>query len=575
MLRSIGISGARPVLEIKPDSSFIVFQGPPSEGRSTELSGKLVMNLSETVSVKNMRLLLWGERKVSWLPDMAYNSTRIHSRHRFLHHEIHFDPSGSSQLPVPKNKSYKIHAGSHSWEFNFNMPSTLDESVEGIPTSHVIYGLTAWVDTGFFGKTLKAKHHIRVIRTPGPDTMDMEQISEDIWASKLAYKITIPQRNYIVGTAIPVNFTLIPLRKGIEIGKIVMELVETTFLQTDIRGPEMSKTYHTLVAHMEGEMPSDSLHLVPDGVEDVDQLFDEAHRFQLKLELPKSLTKCRQDVDAEFIKISHKLKIRVFLHNPEGHTSELTIKHNIHLFISPHLPPNDDQSVRVDENLLALQAAQDEADQNAPPLYGMHQLDELYSDIDPSGFMTPRGTSGTNTPFYGHSRHTSVEDLPGLMLHSDPGASAAVLQSRLRNLSLHDYIAAPEYDHVRPARYAPSRHPSSGSSTPGGYFAGAVPGTEHAPGYDMMALTRTPSYNTAVRTPVRTPISEDLPTYEFATSRPPSPIPSSPTRHSTPSPRASPRRVIDPLDEETERNTVLNSRRVSPTSLGLPLDERR
>lgn len=389
------------------------------------------------------------------------------------------------------------------------------------------------------------------------------QINEDIWASKLAYKITVPQKNYIVGTSITADFVLIPLRKGVEISTIKMELIESRQLFCDYAGRRISHQHDMVVVQKDGMMPENSAHTVPNGVDDTDQLFDESHRFTMSLDLPKSLKSCRQSVDTENIRLSHKLRLYVNLHNPEGHTSQLLVKNHVHLFISPNLPPNEDQSVVVDHNVINSTAMQDDLNQNAPPTYGLHQLDELYNDIDPSGFMTPGGrgsigNSGANTPFYGHSRSGSAEDLASLdaVAHTNgEGASASALHHRLQNLDLNQ--------NNRSARFAPRQH-NSGDSTPHSAHEDARPppssssyfaGTE----YDMEALARTPSYNTAVRTPARTPISEDLPTYEMA-SRPSSPSRTPRSGHSTPSPA----RSLDTLTEETRRNTQINSQRASP-----------
>jgi arrestin-related trafficking adapter 4/5/7 len=392
------------------------------------------------------------------------------------------------------------------------------------------------------------------------------QINEDIWANKLAYKITVPQKNYIVGTTITTDFVLIPLRKGVEIKTIKMELIETRTLFCDYAGRRISHSSETVVASSEGDMPENNEQRVPEGVDDADHLFDESHRFSMSLPLPKTLKSCRQSVETENIRLSHKVKLYINLHNPEGHTSQLLVKNHVHLFISPNLPPREDQSVVVDPNILNAEAMRDEAHQNAPPTYGLHQLDEIYHGIDQSGFMTPGGlgsmvNSGANTPFYGHSRSGSVENLGSLDAVAD-SASAAALHNRLHNLSMNQ---------EQPVRLAPSRHHSSGGSTPHSppdetlhepprsYFSN-VDGYE----YDMEALARTPSYNTAVRTPARTPLSEDLPTYEIATSRPSSPSRTPRSGNTTPSPA----RSLDTLREETERNTEFNSRRASPRTSG-------
>lgn len=551
-----------PVLEVKPDSPFVVFYGEPSGAQDTELKGKLVLTNPESMNVKSIRVTLTGTRKISWHTTHTVTPQPIGEKRIFLIETSNLFPVDGS-----KNKPHKINAGVHEWDFKFKMPSTLDESVEGLPSNWIVYSIKATVDRGYMSKPLTASSHIRVIRTLGRDLLDtvpMEQINEDIWASKLAYKITVPQKNYIIGTSITADFVLIPLRKGVEIKNIKMELIESRQLFCDYASRRVSHQTDSHVAKKEALMPENSANRVPDDVEDADQLFDECHRFSMTLDLPKSLKYCRQSVDTDNLRITHKLRLYVNLLNPEGHTSQLLVKNHVHLFISPNLPPGEDQSVVVDPNVLNHQAVHDEVNQNAPPTYGLHQLDSLYHDIDPSGFMTPGGhaslaNSGANTPFYAHSRSGSEDNLQSLNAVAG-GASATALQHRLQNLDLAQEGVG--------GRFVPQRqqsHHSSGGSTPHSVpeNAGLVPPSNYfANGeYDMEALGRTPSYNTAMRTPARTPISEDLPTYEIATSRPSSPSRTPTSRGTTPSPT----RSFDTLREETERNTQINSRRESPT----------
>lgn len=60
------------------------------------------------------------------------------------------------------------------------MPSSLDESVEGLPTNWIVYTLKATVERGYMaGGKLTTSSHIRVIRTLGRDLLDsvpMEQV---------------------------------------------------------------------------------------------------------------------------------------------------------------------------------------------------------------------------------------------------------------------------------------------------------------------------------------------------------------------------------------------------------------
>lgn len=196
-----------------------------------------------------------------------------------------------------------------------------------------------------------------------------------------------------------------------------------------------------------------------------------------------------------------------------------------------------------------------------PPSYERHQLDQLYDDIDPRNFM-----SGQNTPFYAMSRSTSRENLNGLF-HSATAANTAAnsrgggahdlgdLQSRLAQLQDRESHWNIDEDFAHPSPRVsiqsppptnlPSRHSAlsfrgllrqNSVRTPNdsGYFpAQAQAHPPRAEGsnsnattpYDMDALARIPSYNTAVRTPVVTPPAtrDGLPTYDIAMSTPNSP----------------------------------------------------
>ena len=204
---------------------------------------------------------------------------------------------------------------------------------------------------------------------------------------------------------------------------------------------------------------------------------------------------------------------------------------------------------------------------HAPPLYEQHHFDQLYSTVDLSGYMTP--VQEAHTPLVSHSRIGSVDDLTSMGAAVSGNFSANVLQTRLSNLQNRDlsrgtlnysHISSDEGSSLRPALQlasddeimlpmhsgngpvsfpdhpsntggngtghsnsnALSRHPSeeersrSGAQTP-----------QHVE-YNKEDLSKVPSYSTAMQAPTRTPIHNGLPTYQKATSRPPSPSPAVP-----------------------------------------------
>lgn len=199
-------------------------------------------------------------------------------------------------------------------------------------------------------------------------------------------------------------------------------------------------------------------------------------------------------------------------------------------------------------------------DELTPPQYGEHQFDQLYSDIDPSGYMTPAGgVSGRGTPFQSRSRSVSAENLASMdgVASSDFGVS--VLQSRLSNLDIAgtNRVArdrsqlstsgdGTELGSFETARMDDSNTPQN-SLTPCGYFGqtvgnmgGQSPGTsvpvsrrvseedEVASGpatpqhieYSAESLAKVPSYATAIQSNPRALVNDGLPTYQSATRTP-------------------------------------------------------
>ena len=147
------------------------------------------------------------------------------------------------------------------------------------------------------------------------------QTNEDVWADKVCYKITIPQTNFIFGTQATADFQLIPLRKGVTIGAIKMELHEHVVLNAIQGERNIPHSWDAIVAKEEFQMPEDAEQRMTEA--DEDNPFDESYKFSLTLPFPKSLKKCRQNVETDFIRIDHKIKLYVNLHNPEGHTSQV------------------------------------------------------------------------------------------------------------------------------------------------------------------------------------------------------------------------------------------------------------
>lgn len=210
----------------------------------------------------------------------------------------------------------------------------------------------------------------------------------------------------------------------------------------------------------------------------------------------------------------------------------------VQIFISPNLMVDERNEVagQTSTTAQALENLQD----HAPPLYGEHQFDQLWSEIDPSGYMTPSGAvSGVSTPLPTHSRNASTENLPSLVALSQSNSDAIppqALHYRLSNLPDHVPSQSPRSSvYFRPPnslRRGPSEedglegpslsppgddsNPLSRQTTGEVREESPVQASEHLE-FNAEDLSKVPSYRTAVRAPVGTAYHGDLPNYEAAT----------------------------------------------------------
>ena len=248
--------------------------------------------------------------------------------------------------------------------------------------------------------------------------------------------------------------------------------------------------------------------------------------------------------------------------------------------------PLDDNNDLINQQPQSLTTS--DIGQIAPPGYGDHTLDQLYSEVDLNGYMTPANASGGNTPFYAQSGAASEENLAPTNITSSNNISASILHHRLNSIQntsssrlARDRVYDPdghtpvwgspeaglEIDHYlqrqNTARHAVSANPRGNVIRPRYSNPSSRRGSDedhgssgaHTPQHvelNVDDLSRVPSYGTALKTPLRGPLSENLPNYQTAMSRPPSPQTATPqppiqahtARHS---PDCSARSVVLPV----------------------------
>lgn len=459
------------------------------------------------------------------------------------------DPTDSTRQ---QSKGITLPPGNYEWPFELLLGGDTTESVEGMREASIRYKLKATVARGKLAHDIHAYKQLRVIRTLDASALEfLHAMSiENIWPNKIEYSIVVPQKAIVFGSSIPVEMRFTPLLKGLELGDITVKLIEVHDILVQ------SQASHNVREHKK-EREIDTWTVPVSREEHWRDIIDGEHgpegwMIEASLDLPKKLTKCLQDVNTQGIKIRHKLKMVVALNNPDGHVSELRATLPVTIFISPNMPLDEQGNlVRQLPNGASRVAAT-----MAPPSYNDHRLDQLYEDMDPISLHSPiGGRSGVSSPLRGHSRAGSTDNLPALVqgasVHPDLLAyrlHSMSLEDRHRNASWNSNLstagtvpraAAPgtttthnpadDTHHSSPTPSAPltrqnssetHHHPlpsAGGSSTP----------PEHLDFPEISELSRVPSYQTAVKTPVRPLASSGmfgLPDYHTAlTSAPSSP----------------------------------------------------
>ncbi|KAK7716150.1 hypothetical protein SLS64_003302 [Diaporthe eres] len=544
------------LFEIRLDNDFLVFRGNDHESSGQLLKGTVVLCLPSALKVDDVHLRLVGTERLNWtdarVTPTGISNQKVDRTNIFFQHRWKPFVGGSS------GKSTLLEKGNYEWPFELMLPGDFCESIEGMPEASITYHLKATVARGKLAYDLHAKKRVRIIRTLESSALEfLHAMSvENIWPNKVEYSVVIPTKAIVFGSSIPLETRFTPLLKGLEIGDIncrlmeVHEIMVTTMQGHSIREHKRERevAHWTLTVNREEHWN--------DMIEDSGQ---EGWVLNANLDLPRKLGKCMQDTNVHGIKIRHKLKMVVALHNPDGHVSELRATLPVTIFISPNMPLDDDGNLVRQSPHETNQAQRMHG--IAPPGYGEHVLDQLYDEVDmnglQSGFQTPAVQSGVNTPFYALSRAGSAENLHQM---SGMAVPPAALSSRLQDVSLNASDRSQSYHslsgattggattpHSQPPP-ADSNHNSPPPSAPlsrsnSGEDQSGINTPEHV---EMESLSKVPSYTTAIKTPAR-PLSTGeglvLPDYDSVVS-----APTTPTVHNAP--------TINPLDSIPEAATT-------------------
>jgi hypothetical protein len=148
-----------------------VFYGEGQESEPVQLTGTVLLNSSDHMNVRSIKIKLEGKWRVNWGTTVANGSSHtIRDKGTILSEDQVFFPSpgtvGGSHM------THRLAPGMHEWRFKFTLDPLLPESVEGLDGNFIVYDLTAEIDRGYMSKTLVATKHARIIRTLSRDLTD-------------------------------------------------------------------------------------------------------------------------------------------------------------------------------------------------------------------------------------------------------------------------------------------------------------------------------------------------------------------------------------------------------------------
>ena len=139
---------------------------------------------------------------------------------------------------------------------------------------------------------------------------------DNVWPNKVEYSLSTPSKGVIFGTEIPIDFSLMPLLKGLKIGNITTDLIEAQDMTPD-------HPLHAKNGYHNSRLVSSDTYELPEEAETQDINGQEGYRFTRLIPIPKSLRRCVQTVEERGIKIRHRLRFVIQLINPDSHISEV------------------------------------------------------------------------------------------------------------------------------------------------------------------------------------------------------------------------------------------------------------
>lgn len=299
-------------------------------------------------------------------------------------------PSGSA--------SFVLQKGNFSLDFNCILPGNIPETVEGLRSGSIVYQLEVCIERGSFKHHFTKQKYVRILRTlTAANFAHTETVMiENLWPQRVQYRVSVPKKAIPLGGSTAIDLLIIPLRKGLKLGKVTASISQ----QFSLRGLK-NEFYEEEDSVMEEEIEP-----IPKEDSSLDQWSFLAH-----VKIPANLRTVHHDCDTRghMIKVRHKLKLRIQLVNSDGHVSELRAKLPVVFYVNPQFQVYG-RVASINNGKVHFQQGQqplfdilpstpgspDEEEQDedsAPPLYEKHVYDAIYDAVSRTVSPSPLAQS--------------------------------------------------------------------------------------------------------------------------------------------------------------------------------------
>ncbi|KAG7791394.1 hypothetical protein KL910_001520 [Ogataea haglerorum] len=367
-----------------------------------------------------------------------------------------------------KNEPVVLQQGNYEFPFQTILDGSIPESVEGLPGCSIVYRLQSTIERHRFSVPIVTRKHIHVVRTLTTDAPELTETVavENTWPQKVDYSISVPARAIAIGSICPIDMTMVPLAKGLQLGSIKISLNEnfsfsTTYASHVGERTVLNKTIPKVVTDQNGKNVWTEAEMDENGVffrNEEMALAQDKWEVRSSVTIPSSLAQVTQDCTiSHYVRVIHKLRFVVSLINTDGHVSELRATLPITLFISPFVPIKAKNLPDLDDDL---------ASANVEDATIRYKGDELMFGSDGLGLLS------------------STASTPGSSFLSASAPAPAY------NFNVQELMAPPNYEnHVYDRLWSGVNSPAdtpefSQPSTPRGQTEAAsqgVPGVQTSP----------------------------------------------------------------------------------------------